>query len=214
MGGKKGMQYWCVEMVVVMAVAGMMWVSSAQPPTSPGPCWLEVANCLQNNLNQSTQNQPTTSFNNVSEALCCPLIQQTAQKDKTCFCSISDFLHQNPAGPNMTLILTICNVIDSLASFDAFCPGSASTPSEAPIMSPPGSASTPAEAPMMSPPAPVGKAPTSAPVVPGPQASGPAASTPEAKSGSAKFVADQNGASNVGPAVSSLVLLLVGFMLY
>ena len=120
--------------VTLVFLLGMIWWSipvMPAPSLAPssaeenlGECWTKVESCLEKNMNESNSNPEfnvsSSSFNR-SEFLCCPLMQSTKENDKECFCSITPLLHQDPSGPNITFLLTLCKVADSLASIDSFC---------------------------------------------------------------------------------------------
>uniref|UniRef100_A0A803L6H5 Protein kinase domain-containing protein n=2 Tax=Chenopodium quinoa TaxID=63459 RepID=A0A803L6H5_CHEQI len=80
---------------------------------------------MQDHIDRSgsePQFNSSSSMFNLSEFLCCPLIQQTAQTEKQCFCFVNTFINQNPSfESNVTLVLSYCQVANSLTSLKTYC---------------------------------------------------------------------------------------------
>ncbi|KAK9668333.1 hypothetical protein RND81_13G052600 [Saponaria officinalis] len=100
-------------------------------------CWNKISKCILDHearsLVEPKYNPKSPSFN-MTDYLCCPLMVQTVETDKACFCTIDTVLHQNPTlASNVTTIFSVCSIVDSLASLDNLCLGIAPTPAEAPL---------------------------------------------------------------------------------
>jgi len=97
-------------------------------PSSAQQCWKNIVDCLDEHFNQTSKpefDSSSPSFNG-TEFFCCPLIQETAQNEKPCFCEMNTAVHQNPTnGTGVLKLLSFCDVTDSesLDSFDTFCSG-------------------------------------------------------------------------------------------
>lgn len=91
-----------------------------------GECWEKVSECIDKNGNNSMSKpelDPSSPSFNVTEFLCCDLMQQAAVNDKKCFCNINTFVKENPSeAANTTVVLSICKIVeDSVASLNSFC---------------------------------------------------------------------------------------------
>lgn len=136
--GKKGYELDLsnyMEVVLVM-VLGMMCLSTRISPStaqnllnenSMPLCWEKISNCILDHLNESNsepQFDTSSPLFNLSETLCCPLIQQTVENDRQCFCYINTAIHDNPSlGTNFTSLFSSCEVADSLDSLNNLCQG-------------------------------------------------------------------------------------------
>ncbi|KAH9604775.1 hypothetical protein KSS87_010211 [Heliosperma pusillum] len=126
--------------VVLAILLGIMCVSMPITPSSAqnnGLCWNNINKCITDHASQSAVEpkfDPASPSFNITEFLCCPLMVQTAQNDKECFCVIDTVIHQDPSlASNITNIFSLCSIVDSVASLDNFCLGIAPTPAEAPL---------------------------------------------------------------------------------
>ncbi|XP_021725660.1 uncharacterized protein LOC110692892 isoform X1 [Chenopodium quinoa] len=134
---------------------------SITPAPQPSPplefeavCWREIDHCIDRSHNRSelepTLNPSSPAFN-LTEFLCCPLMQQTARIDKECFCTIKPFLEENPDQiTNTTLVMSACNIVTSITSLNNFCQGSSNPTTKALSLSN-GEASSPNSAPIIRP---------------------------------------------------------------
>ncbi|CAO2819792.1 unnamed protein product [Amaranthus hypochondriacus] len=122
-----------VATIVLMTITFMASTAQEDQTTVPAPpqglegeCWETILNCIGENVNNTAlkpELDPVSSSFNVTEFLCCDLMQAAATTDKKCFCHINDFVMENPTvAANTTIILSACNIIDfSDISLDDFC---------------------------------------------------------------------------------------------
>ncbi|CAO2819788.1 unnamed protein product [Amaranthus hypochondriacus] len=111
------------------------------PTPMEGRCWDDISACIVDHVNNTESNpewEPLSSSFNITEFLCCPLIEQTSTTEKECFCTITTFLDQNPSqAPNITQLLTLCGIINnSVIALHNFCLGEGPSPAVTPMMPP------------------------------------------------------------------------------
>ncbi|KAH9603618.1 hypothetical protein KSS87_019838, partial [Heliosperma pusillum] len=86
-------------------------------------CWKNVYDCLAEHSNSTDPrfNRSSTSFN-ITETMCCSLVQYAAKNEKMCFCEVNTFVQQNASyASNVNLLLATCKVTTSIAALGAFC---------------------------------------------------------------------------------------------
>ncbi|KAL9231093.1 hypothetical protein vseg_006356 [Gypsophila vaccaria] len=125
--------------VVSILVLALMWASISITPTSAhsdGLCWNKVTKCMLGQMgrlfDEPKPNQMGPSYN-MTQALCCPLIEHTAQTDRECFCAMDTLAHIDATqASNVIYLLSACKIVDSVAALDNFCLDIAPTAAEAP----------------------------------------------------------------------------------
>ncbi|KAK9698708.1 hypothetical protein RND81_08G125100 [Saponaria officinalis] len=129
--------------VILILVLGIMWASISVKPTSAqsdGLCWNKIGKCMLDQMGRlfdepTTKPGPTSPSFNMTQTLCCPLIEQAAQNDRECFCVMDTLAHKDPKQvSNIINLLSLCNIVDSVASLDNFCLDIAPTAAEAPTI--------------------------------------------------------------------------------
>ncbi|KAL9242884.1 hypothetical protein vseg_016842 [Gypsophila vaccaria] len=126
-----------LSIMLAITCVSMTTITPTWAQNDEGQCWNKINKCILGHEAQSLvepkYNPGSPSFN-ITEYLCCPLMVQTAQIDKECFCVVDTVVHQNPSlASNVTTFLSLCSIVDSIPSLDNFCLGIALTPAEAPL---------------------------------------------------------------------------------